>query len=118
MTATDCVFDIAPHANVEIWEVPLDDDRVIRFFEPLVLTPFWLEDDSDDPDEDEYLAVKRPDLDLSSWGRNRKELWNCICGDIRETWECFVQVPDSRLSEKGKKIKRAYLAIAEEVSDG
>jgi hypothetical protein len=104
-------------APFEIWEIQLDS-QTIKFFEPLLLTPFWLEDDPNDPDEDEYLAVKHADLDLSSWGRNRKELWNCIRGDIREAWECFVRIPDVRLSPKGQKIKNAYLAIAEEVSDG
>ena len=116
MSLTSLTTQTDTLAPFEVWQVMLDHST-IKFFEPLLLTPFWLEDDPDDPDEDEYLAVKRPDLDLSSWGRNRRELWNCICGDIREAWECFVQVPDSRLSEKGKKIKRAYLAIAEEVSD-
>jgi hypothetical protein len=103
-------------APIEIWEVQLGN-RTIKFFEPLLLTPFWIEDDPSDPDEDEYLAVKRPDLDMVSWGRDRKELWNCIRGDIREAWECFVQVPDARLTREGLKIKNAYLAIAEEVSD-
>jgi hypothetical protein len=104
-------------APFEIWEIQLGD-RTIKFFEPLLLTPCWLEDDDPtDPDDDEYLCVERSDIDLSSWGRNRKELWNCIRGDIREAWECFVQIPDDRLTKEGKKIKNAYLAIAEEVSD-
>ena len=104
-------------APFEIWEVPLDDST-IKFNEPLVLEPYWLEDDSDDPDDNEYLAVEYPDLDIISWGRNRKELWSCLRGDLREAWTCFVRMPDDRLSKKGKKIKSAFLAIAEEVSDG
>jgi len=102
-------------APFEIWEVSLGSIS-IKFYEPLILTPCWLEDDPDDPDENEYLVVRRPDLDLTSWGQDRKELWNCIQGDIREAWECFVRIPDDRLSPQGKKIKAAYLAIAEEVS--
>ena len=104
-------------APFEIWEVPLGETS-IKFHKPLVLQPEWLPDDPDDPDENEYLAVKYPDLDLSSWGQNRRELWNCIRGDIREVWGCFVRIPDDQLSQEGLRIKNAWLSIAEEVSDG
>jgi len=111
------VHETAVLVPFEIWEVQLGN-RTIKFFQPLLLTPHWLEDDPDDPDENEYLVVEYPDLDLTSWGRDRRELWNCIRADLREVWECFVRVPDDRLSLEGRKVKKAFLALAEEVSDG
>jgi hypothetical protein len=120
MTAPDCVFEIAPQANVEIWEVPLDDDRVIRFFEPLVLTPSWLEDDSDSPDDEsdsmhQYIGVERPDLEIFANGTDHRELWKSICGDIRPAWIHFVRAETPRLSSHGEQIKKNYLQIAEEL---
>ena len=104
-------------APFEVWEVQLGN-RTIKFFEPLLLTPFWLEDDPNDPDEEEYLAVKHPDLDLISWGRDRKELWNSICGDVRSAWNHFVRAEVPRLSPHGAQIRENYLRIAEEVDNG
>ena len=124
LTATDYVFEIASQelAPFEIWEVPLDDDRVIRFFEPLVLTPFWLEDDSDNPDDasdsmHQYLGVERPDLEIFANGTNRRELWKSVCGDIRSAWIHFVRAEAPRLSSHGEQIKKNYLRIAEEVDN-
>lgn len=114
-TKTDEKTLLAPF---EIWEIPLSNGAYIKFFEPLMLQPEWIPDDPDDPDENEYLSVKSPELDLTSWGATRKELWSCIRGDIREVWECFVRIPDDRLSKEGRNIKNAFLAIAEEVHDG
>ncbi|MCL2625177.1 MAG: hypothetical protein FWD31_16070 [Planctomycetaceae bacterium] len=103
-------------APFEIWEVSLGKST-IKFHKPLVLQPEWLPDDPDDPDENEYLAVESPLLGISAFGSDRGELWRFICGDIRETWNCFVQIPDDRLSQEGLKIKNTYLSIAEEVSN-
>ena len=105
-------------APFEIWEVPFDNGATIKFHEPLLLTPFWLEDDPDDPDDDKYLAVERPDLEIFANGVDRRELWNCICGDIRSAWIHFVQVGADRLSPHGARIKENYLRIAEEVENG
>ncbi len=102
-------------APFEIWEVQLGN-RTIKFFEPLVLAPFRLEGDPDDPDENEYLAVERPDLEIFANGGDRRQLWNCICGDIRSAWTHFVQAGVDRLSRHGKLIKDNYLRIAEEVA--
>ena len=104
----------------EIWSVPLDDHRTIKFHEPLLLTPHWLEDDPDeldDPDENEYLAVEYPRLGISAFGRDREELWRCILGDICSAWKHCVQVPRERLSSMNRKIRDNYLSIAEEDFD-
>jgi len=103
-------------APFEIWEVQLGN-RTIKFFQPLLLTPHWLEDDPDDPDENEYLAVEYPDLDISAFGKDREELWRCIRGDIRAAWKHCVHVPVEKLSPINKRIKENYLSVAEEVVD-
>ena len=103
-------------APFEIWEVQLGN-RTIKFFQPLLLTPHWLEDDPDDPDENEYLAVEYPDLDISAFGKDREELWRCIRGDIRAAWKHCVHVPVEKLSPINKRIRENYLSVAEEVVD-
>ena len=115
LTATDYVFEIAPQANFEIWEVPLDDDRVIRFFEPLVLTPEPMPPDPDEPSEKEYWIVDMPELNLSSYGDTIQELWECVHGCIRFNWRTFVCEDDSQLAPCAKRIKEAYLDAAEVV---
>jgi len=114
-TATDVL------APFEIWEVILDDST-IKFFEPLLLTPCWLEDDPDDPDDPpvtdrEYLGVERPDLEIFASGTNRRELWSSIYSDIRSAWLHFVRAESDRLSPHGARIKKNYLQIAREVDD-
>ena len=108
-------------APFEIWEIQLGN-RTIKFFEPLLLTPFWLEDDPNEPDDPpvtrgEYLGVERPDLEIFANGVNRRELWNCICGDVRSAWLHFVRAEPDRLSPHGALIKKNYLRIAEEVGN-
>ena len=103
----------------EVWEIQLGK-RTIKFFEPLLLTPFWLEDDPTEPDDPparnrEYLGVERPDLEIFANGTNRRELWNSICGDVRSAWTHFVRAEANRLSPHGKRIRKNYLRIAEEV---
>ena len=108
-------------APFEIWEIQLGN-RTIKFFEPLLLTPFWLEDDPNEPDDPpvtgcEYLGVERPDLEIFANGVNRRELWNCICGDVRSAWLHFVRAEPDRLSPHGALIKKNYFRIAEEVGN-
>ena len=103
-------------APFEIWEVLLDDST-IKFHEPLVLEPYWLEDDSDDPDENEYLAVEHPELAISSYGINYDELVSAVQSDIRFAWKHFVQTDDTQLTADARAIKDYYLSIAE-VIDG
>ena len=108
-------------APFEIWEIQLGN-RTIKFFEPLLLTPFWLEDDRDEPDDPpvtkrEYLGVEHPDLEIFANGTNRRELWNSICGDVRSAWLHFVRAEPDRLSPHGARIKKNYLRIAEEVDN-
>ena len=106
-------------APIEISEVPIGE-TTIKFHQPLVLIPHWLEDDPNDPDDPpitgkNYLGVERPELDLSAFGANRRELWKCICGDVRAVWEHCVRLPDDKLSSANRTVKRNYLAIAEEI---
>ena len=105
-------------ASFEIWEIQLGN-RTIKFFEPLLLTPFWLEDDPSDPPDTrrDYLGVECPDLEIFANGTNRRELWNSICGDIRSAWLHFVQAEPDQLSPHGARIKKNYLRIAEEVDN-
>ena len=114
-----------PHIDIlapfEIWEVPING-ATIKFHQPLVLVPHWLEDDPNDPDDPpvtgkNYLGAECPELDLSAFGTNRRELWQCICGDIRAVWKHCVRVSDDKLSSANKIVKRNYLSIAEEVRD-
>ena len=103
-------------APFEIWEVQLGKST-IKFHKPLVLTPEWLPDDPDEPDENEYLAVEYPFLDISAFGRDREELWRCIRGDIRAAWQHCVRIPIDKLSPINQKIRENYLSVAEEVAD-
>jgi len=102
-------------APFEIWEVQLGN-RTIKFFEPLLLTPFWHETDPDDQGP-QYLGVECPDLDISAFGANREELWRCVRGEIRFVWRHCVRQDCAKLSPQHRKLKSAYLAIAEEVED-
>jgi len=101
-------------APIEIWEVILDD-KTIKFHQPLVLTPFLLEDDPDEPGENEYLAVKRPDLAIGSFGADIEELESAIRSDIRFAWRHFVQTDDFHLTAVARDVKNNYLAIAEAI---
>ena len=91
------------------------DNSTVKFDKPLLLTPFRLEDDPDDPDENEYFAVRCPELAISSFGANIEELESAIRSDIRFAWRHFVQTDDSRLTSEARAIKKNYLAIAEAV---
>ena len=102
-------------APLEIWEVMLDDYTTIKFREPLVLTPSWMPDDPDEPDDNEYLEVDCPELAISSYGVDHEELACAIRSDIRFAWRHFVQADDHQLTRDAKTIKDHYLSIAEEI---
>ena len=102
-------------APFEIWEIQLGD-RTIKFFEPLILTPFWHKTDPEDQGPS-HLGVECPDLDISAFGANREELWRCIRGEIRFVWRRCVRQDDKKLSPQHRKLKSNYLAIAEEIAD-
>ena len=97
-------------APFEIWEIPLEHGAIIKFHAPLVLSPQWM---PDEPSEQKYLQIERPDLGISAYGTNRKELWVSVRDDICVTWEHLVQCDDTRLTPDAKTIKNNYLAIAE-----
>ena len=119
---TDIELSIAQKdtlAPIEICDVPIGE-ATIKFHQPLILTPYWLEDDPNDPDDPpitgkNYLGVECPELDISAFGVNRRELWKCICGDVRAVWEHCVRLPDDKLSLAHRTVKQNYLAIAEEI---
>ena len=100
-------------APFEIWQVMLDDERTIKFNEPLMLTPTWMPDDPEEPDDNEYLQVERPELAISSYGVDYEELVCAIRSDIRFAWRHFAQADDTQLTREAKAIKDNYLAIAE-----
>ncbi len=113
MTTITAALDLL--APFEIWEIPLDNGAYIKFFEPLVLQPEWMPDDSEEPSDEKYLEVEVPELGISAWGKNRKELWSSVKGDILMLWTRWVQNDDSNLSVETQAVKRNYLAIAEEI---
>ena len=102
-------------APFEIWEVPLDDDRSIKFHEPLILTPTWMPDDPDEPREPgspQYLDVICPELNIDVYADNFDDLFEAVKCNIQLIWERIVLVPDSLLSRRAKIIKQNHLAIA------
>ncbi len=105
--------DLAPF---EIWEVMLDNST-IKFHQPLMLQPEWLPDDPDEPDENEYLSVKMPELAINVYAENFDDLLEAVHSAIRIAWRVFVRVPDDRLIPSTKEIQQNYLAIAEEIDE-
>jgi len=103
-------------APFEIWEVPYGD-ATIKFHEPLVLTPTWVPDDPEEPDENEYLQVIYPELAIDVCAETRDELLAWIHSDIFMNWKHFVSKDDSKLNSGTLPIKHKYLAVAE-VVDG
>ena len=97
-------------APFEIWEVMLDHST-IKFFEPLLLKPVPI------PHDEKHWLVEVPELMISTFGDERHGVRSGILSDIRDAWKHIVSLPDDRLSQRGKKIKQSYLAIAEEVFD-
>ena len=99
----------------EIWGVMLDN-ATIKFFEPLIIQPtILLPEEADDP---VYCTADVPELDLSAVGISFEELESCIRSDIRMTWKRIVRKPDSELTPDDRIIKKRWLKIAEEYSDG
>ena len=103
-------------APFEIWEVPFGDST-IKFFEPLVLTPTWVPDDPEEPDENEYLQIIFPELAIDVFAENRDELLAWVHSSIFINWKLFVSKDDSELIPSTRALKRKYLAVAE-VIDG
>ena len=104
-------------APFEIWEIPLERGAIIKFHAPLVLQPQWMPDDPDEPSEQKYLQIERPDLGISAYGTSRKELWTSVRDDILTLWREWVRKDDQDLTKLTQKIKINYLSIAEEVID-
>ena len=101
----------------EIWSVPLDDHRTIKFHEPLVLTPTRMPHDPDEPGDVEYLDVICPELNIDVYADNFDDLIDFVRSDIRFVWKHIVLKDDSNLDRKSLSIKRNHLALAE-VIDG
>ena len=104
-------------APFEIWEVPLDDERTIKFHEPLILTPTWMPHDPDEPGDVEYLDVICPELGIDVFADNIDDLMEVVKWDIQLIWEKIVLKPDSALSKNARKIKQNHLAIAEVIDE-
>jgi hypothetical protein len=103
-------------APFEIWEVPLDKG-VIKFHEPLILTPNWMPHDPDEPGDVDYLEIVCPELNIDVYGENRDELLDAVHSMIHFAWKHYVQPNNNELNAKIKTIKHNYLTIAEEVLD-
>ena len=104
-------------APFEIWEVMLDDYSTIKFNEPLMLTPAWMPDDPDEWDDNEYLQVIYPELEIDVCAESRDELLEWIHSDVRMNWKHFVSKDDSELNPQTLSLKRKYLSIAEVVNE-
>ena len=100
-------------APFEIWEVSLDDHRSIKFHEPLILTPTWMPDDPDEPDDNDYPQVICPELGIDVWAENVDDLIDFVRNDIRFIWKHYVLKDDDQLIPKTRVIKKNHLAIAE-----
>jgi len=103
-------------APFEIWEVPLDDST-IKFHEPLILTPAWMPSDPDEPDDNEYLQVVCPELEIDVCAESREDLLEWIRSDIFMNWKHFVSKEDSELNRQTLSLKRKYLSLAEVVDE-
>ena len=103
-------------APFEIWEVPLDDERTIKFNEPFIVQPEILP--PEEPGDETYWTVDVPELNISAHGIDYEELRDCIESCIIFGWRHYVQPDDRSLSPKVREIKRNYLNLAEEVFDG
>jgi len=100
-------------APFEIWEVPYNDEATIKFFKPLVLVPTWMPDDPDEPSENEYLQIIRPDINVDVWAETRDELLEVVLSEICFVWEHIVLREDGELDAESKRIKKEHLTIAE-----
>jgi hypothetical protein len=103
-------------APFEIWEVPYGDS-IIKFHEPLILTPTWMPQDPDEPDDVEYLDVIYPELAIDVYGEDRDDVLEAVYDNICMNWKNYVQREDSRHSQRTKAIKYAFLAVAEVVDE-
>ena len=104
----------AVHAPFEIWEAMLDNST-IRFFKPLIVQPKILPEE--EPGDQTYWLVEIPELMISTFGNDYYAIRSGVLSDIRDAWQHIVSIPDDDLSPNGRKVKRNYLAIAEEVLD-
>jgi len=104
-------------APFEIWEVPLDDERTIKFHEPLILTPTRMPDDPDEPGDVEYFDLICPKLGIDVFADNIDDLIDYVRSDIRFVWKHIVLKDDCDLDAKSRSIRQNHLAIAE-VLDG
>ncbi|MGL4943953.1 MAG: hypothetical protein ACRC46_12280 [Thermoguttaceae bacterium] len=104
-------------APIEIWEVSLDD-ATIKFFQPLIVEPVRELDDPNDPCEATHLSVRLPKLNIDVFAPTHSELIGWVKSDIRTMWNHFVRKDDAKLNPDAIAVKRNYLAIAEEVSNG
>ena len=112
-TKTVQIADQAELSPFEIWEVMLDN-ATIKFFKPFHVQPKIL----DAGTSAQCYCADCPKLDLSAVGVSLDELSSCIRSDIRMTWKRIVRKPDSELTSKDRIIKKQWLKIAEEYTNG
>ena len=98
-------------APFEIWEVPLDDERTIKFNEPFIVKPEILP--PEEPGDETYWTVDVPELNISAHGLDYEELRDCIESCIRFTWKHIVQIPSAELDRESVQIRSNYLSLTE-----
>jgi hypothetical protein len=116
MLKTKNIAETTSFAPLEIWEVLLDN-ATVKFHQPLILTPTLMPDDPEEPDDEEYLQIICPELNIDVWAENQEDLLEIVHSEIRFVWKHIVLQDDGKLDAKSKTIKRNHLALAE-VVDG
>jgi len=101
--------------DLEIWEVPFDDETIIKFIHgPLCIRPTIL----DEGTAGECYFAEDPEIGISAVGVDIDELWRCLHSDIRMTWKRVCRKQNGELTPKDKVIRRRLLKLAEEISNG
>ena len=103
-------------APFEIWAIPFEN-KTIKFFEPLVLTPSIMPHDEEEPGDEEYLDVISKELNIDVFAKSRDELLSLIQSEVCFVWEHIVLQEDNELDSVSKAIKRNHLAIAEIIDE-
>jgi hypothetical protein len=111
MPAAQSIASLTPF---EIWEVMLDN-RIIKFFEKLVLTPRPMPHDPEEPGDVDYVEVEEPTLAISAYGTTIEELESAVRSDIRFAWKHYVLADDSHLTSDAIAVKKKYLELSEVV---
>ncbi|MGL4943184.1 MAG: hypothetical protein ACRC46_08330 [Thermoguttaceae bacterium] len=104
----DLGLDLSP---IVLREVPTENGGVLRFREPLVLTPTQIGDS-------QYMSVENYELGIDVYGETQEELWDVIVADVTLLWHDVALASDDRLGKYFLEVKKNLLAAIEEVGCG